>query len=46
MMLANILDIPYTQQQLSVVIVACILIGMFFGAMTVTVLRKKNKVQD
>lgn len=45
-MFIAIQTVPYTEQQLSVVIIACILIGMFFGAMTVSVLKKRNNVKD
>ena len=44
-MLAEILSIPYTENQLSVVIIACVLIGMFFGAAMVGVLTDK-KLKD
>lgn len=44
-MLAEILSIPYNQQQLSIVIIACVIIGMFFGAILVGVL-KENKLKE
>ena len=38
--------VPYTDVQLTVVLFACVFIGMYFGALLVNIFKKKNNVRD